>query len=200
MLRRAMSSAVAPAQRVLDFWFGSPIAPFRREWFAVDAKFDADIVTNFSPEITAAVAGGLREWDATPEGAVARIIVLDQFTRNTGRGTARAFAGDVLAQEATLSLLGRGPLTALPAPLRLFALMPLMHAEDAALSARCAVEFEAAGVLDASTKQSVDDHAGVLARFGRYPSRNAALGRASTAEEAAFLAGAGRGGAFVVNR
>ena len=89
------------AQAVLDFWFGAPGSPEhgsqRAEWFRKDPAFDARIAERFGPLIERALAGELRDWDADPASALARILLLDQFTRNTFRDTARAFAGDTLA-------------------------------------------------------------------------------------------------------
>ena len=93
-----MATLDPDAQAVLDFWFGSEGSPehgrLRAEWFRKDDAFDAQIAQRFGAHIEAALAGGLTEWDATPGGALARIVLLDQFTRNTFRDTPRAFAGD----------------------------------------------------------------------------------------------------------
>ena len=189
------------AQEVLDFWFlpeGSEgYGTLRDVWFKKDAAFDAVIVERFGALIGQAVAGGLREWDAQgPRGSVARILVLDQFTRNAWRGQPASFAGDALALAAARALVDSGAERSLPPLMRWFVYMPFEHAEDAAMQARSVELFAAlaaqhagqplheglAGALDYAHR-----HRGVIARFGRFPHRNAILGRASSAEEIDFL-------------
>lgn len=189
------------AQEVLDFWFGSrsdaQYGSTRSEWFRKDPAFDAQIRARFGDAIEQAVAGGLKEWDAQGvQGTLARIIVLDQFTRNTGRDTPAAFEGDVLALAAARELVASGADQSLPPFQRWFAYMPFEHAENAQMQeqsvqlftalAEAAPGFE--GVLDYAHR-----HRGVIARFGRFPHRNAILGRASTPEEEAYLAQPGAG-------
>ena len=100
-----MQAAMQPTD-VLAFWFGDPpSAQARGEWFRKDAAFDAQVQQRFGAALELALAGGLRQWDAEPPGALARIVVLDQFTRNAFRGTARAFAGDALALAAARELV-----------------------------------------------------------------------------------------------
>jgi uncharacterized protein (DUF924 family) len=189
------------AQGVLDFWFlpptsrayGSP----RPEWFRKDDDFDALIRAHFTDVIEQAVSGGLREWDAQgPQGTLARILVLDQFTRNAYRGTADAFSGDALALAAAQQLLASGAhLTLIPVQ-RWFAYMPFEHAENAAMQETSALQFTALaeaypgydGVLDYAHR-----HRGVIARFGRFPHRNAILGRMSTEDELRYLEQPGSG-------
>ena len=179
------------AADVLAFWFGEPPATEAREaWFRKDAAFDAQVRDRFAGTLLAALQGGLRDWDATPAGALARIVVLDQFTRNALRDTAQAFAGDALAQGAAAALVERGADLQLPPLQRWFAYLPFEHAEDLAAQERAlrlftrlaADEPALAGALEWARK-----HHAVVARFGRFPHRNAILGRASTAEELAFL-------------
>lgn len=189
------------AQDVLDFWFlpaasegfGQP----RDVWFRKDDQFDAGIAERFGPLIEQALAGGLRDWDQQgPAGTLARILVLDQFTRNACRGTAASFAGDPLALAAAQRLVDSGADQALLPVQRWFAYMPFEHAEDARMQERSVALFEALaqanpgyeGVLDYAHK-----HRGVIARFGRFPHRNPILGRASTPDEAAYLAQPGAG-------
>jgi uncharacterized protein (DUF924 family) len=180
-------------QDVLDFWFNQPPA----NWFRKNAAFDADIRARFGATIDVALSGGLREWDeAGAAGALARILVLDQFTRNAWRDTPAAFAGDALALAAAMQLAGSGRDQDLPPVQRQFAYMPFEHAEDPAMQARAialfgqlAAEHDGFGdMLDFAQR-----HAKVIARFGRFPHRNAILGRASTPEEAAFLTQPGSG-------
>jgi uncharacterized protein (DUF924 family) len=182
-------------QDVLDFWFGAPSSPTfgqpRREWFVKNDDFDHTIRTRFGATITQALAGGLREWDAQgPQGVLARILVLDQFTRNAHRNTPLSFAGDALALAAARALVDSGADKQLPPQLRAFAYMPFEHAEDAYMQERAVELF---GVL-AAEHPGFDEmldyahrHRGVIARFGRFPHRNEILGRASTPDEVDFL-------------
>lgn len=183
--------AVATAAEVLAFWFGEPSATVARaEWFRKDAAFDAQIRDRFGDTVEAALQGGLRAWDATPAGALARIVVLDQFTRNAFRDTPRALAGDALAHGAAAALADRGADRQLPPLQRWFAYLPFEHAEDLAAQQRALQLF---AQLAADTPALADawawakKHHAVIARFGRFPHRNAILGRASTAEEIEFL-------------
>jgi uncharacterized protein (DUF924 family) len=194
-------------QEVLDFWFlpasnegyGKP----RGEWFRKDARFDAAIAERFGAAIAQALAGGLREWDREgAHGSLARILVLDQFTRNAFRGTPASFAGDALALAAALELeleaaeVAHNDRTLAPVQ-RWFAYMPFEHAEDARMQEKSVALFaelarenqgEFASALDFAHR-----HRGVIARFGRFPHRNAILGRASTPEELVFLRQPGSG-------
>jgi len=188
------------ASDVLDFWFLPVGVPGHGEardaWFSKDAAFDAEIRMRFGAAIEAALAGGLHDWDATPRGALARILVLDQFTRNAFRDTAAAFSGDGLALEAAQALCDAGRDQDLSPLMRVFAYLPFEHAEDAAQQARSVSLFSALARGDASAVDYLDyaeRHQAVIARFGRFPHRNALLGRASTAEELDYLAQPGAG-------
>jgi uncharacterized protein (DUF924 family) len=197
----AQSTAQTTARDIRDFWFlpadhpdfGKP----RDAWFRKDDAFDAGIRERFGGLIEQAVAGGLREWDEEgPEGTLARILVLDQFTRNAWRGTAASFAGDTLALAAARQLTDSGADQLLLPVQRWFAYMPYEHAEDARMQERSVALFDRlaqendgyGGVLDYAHR-----HRGVIARFGRFPHRNAILGRASTPDEVAYLAQPGAG-------
>jgi len=182
-------------QDVLDFWFGAPYSEQagqpRREWFVKTDAFDDIIRDRFGATIEQALAGGLREWDEQgPQGLLARILVLDQFTRNAHRNTPLSFAGDALALAAARALVDGGADRELPPLQRAFVYMPFEHAEDAYMQERAVELF---GVL-AAEHPGFDEmldyahrHRGVIARFGRFPHRNAILGRASTPEEEEFL-------------
>ena len=182
------------AAEVIAFWFGStePTASTtpRAEWFRKDEAFDAQLRERFGACIAQALAGGLADWDLTPHGALARIVVLDQFTRNVFRGSARAFAGDALALAAARAAVARGDDRRLVPVMRPFVYLPFEHAEDAAAQAESLRLF---GALAAEHPEQADllewarRHAVIIERFGRYPHRNALLGRASTPEETAFL-------------
>jgi uncharacterized protein (DUF924 family) len=189
------------AQDVLDFWFLPATDPDfgkqRALWFRKDDAFDADIGQRFGELLEQAVAGGLREWDQQgPAGMLARILVLDQFTRNAWRGLPASFSGDPLALACARQLVDSGADQALLPVQRWFAYMPFEHAEDARMQERSVALFDALaqanegydGVLDYANR-----HRGVIARFGRFPHRNAILGRASTPEEADYLAQPGSG-------
>jgi uncharacterized protein (DUF924 family) len=178
------------AHEVLGFWFGAAPGVARAEWFRKDDAFDAAIRARFGSAVEAALEGACRDWDATPAGALARVLLLDQFTRNIFRGTPRAFAGDTLALDAARSMRRRGDDLALPPLQRVFAYLPFEHAEDAQAQRESVRLFEALAREDPSTEGFADyarRHAVVIERFGRFPHRNAILGRASTDEESAFL-------------
>lgn len=182
-------------QDVLDFWFGAPGSPeggqSRREWFVKRAAFDDAIRTRFGAAIDAAVEGGLRDWDAAgPHGVLARILLLDQFTRNVYRDTPAAFAGDARALAAACALVDAGADRALLPLQRAFVYMPFEHAEDAAMQARAVALFAALAAEEQGVADMLDyarKHQAVIARFGRFPHRNAILGRASTPDEIDFL-------------
>ncbi|MBX3618745.1 MAG: DUF924 domain-containing protein [Rhizobacter sp.] len=179
------------AHDVLQFWFGDAQPPEARpEWFRKSDDFDRAIGQRFGGLIDTALQGGLADWAATPETALARVIVLDQFTRNVFRNTPRAFAGDTLALAAARALLAQGHDRLLAPVQRVFVYLPFEHAEDLAaqdgslrLFAALAAEVgDAHGWLDYARR-----HHEIVARFGRFPHRNAILGRASTPEEIEFL-------------
>ena len=176
---------------VLAFWFGDPPSEQPRgEWFRKDAAFDAQVQQQFGAALELALAGGLRQWDVEPAGLLARIVVLDQFTRNAYRGMARAFAGDALALAAARELVRAGGDRVLPPLQRWFAYLPFEHAEDLAAQAQSIALFTALAAEHPATEEAriwAVKHRDVVQRFGRYPHRNAALGRASSADEETFL-------------
>ncbi len=187
-----MSAAATPAQ-VLDFWFGAGDAVDRR-WFAGGETFDREIGERFGATIDAALAGDLDDWSTTRDGALALVVVLDQFTRNAHRGTPRAFAGDAKALALAQRLVDAGDDRRLPPLARWFVYMPFEHAEDLAAQQRSVALFEALAAEAGPQREAVDGaldyarrHRDVIVRFGRFPHRNAILGRADTADEAAFL-------------
>jgi uncharacterized protein (DUF924 family) len=189
------------AQEVLDFWFlpaeAEGYGKARGEWFRKDAQFDAAIAERFGDAIRQAVAGGLREWDAEgAQGTLARILVLDQFTRNAFRGTPASFSGDALALAAASELVASGADRTLTPLQRSFAYLPFEHAEDARMqeqAVRLLAELKEYGPDFAGAVDYAHRHRGVIARFGRFPHRNAILGRASTPDELAFLSLPGSG-------
>ncbi len=191
-----MNGPVQPAARdVLDFWFGDADEP-RQEWFRKDPAFDDSIRSRFGALIESALAGTLDGWAASPDGALARLLVLDQFTRNVFRGTARAFAGDAQALAGARAMVAHGDDLHLPPLRRVFAYLPFEHSEDPAMQRESVRLFEALAAQRPALAGYVDyahRHAEVIERFGRFPHRNAALGRASGADEAAWLALPGSG-------
>ena len=181
--------ADALASRVLAFWFGTTqlAAPveYREAWFRRDEAFDRAIAENFAPDVDAAIAGGLDAMVADAEGALALTILLDQFPRNLFRGSARAFAGDLRARRIAAFALARGDERAMSPRHRVFLYLPFEHSEDMADQERSLALF--ATLDDANAYDYAVRHRDIVARFGRFPHRNAALGRASTPEEIEFL-------------
>ena len=195
----AAEAAIGP-QDVLDFWFGAPgSAEFgtqRKLWFVKDAEFDRRIVERFGATIERALRGELDAWAATPTGALARILLLDQFTRNAFRGDPRAFAGDAQALAAASALVGSRQDESLPPLMRAFAYLPFEHAEGLAMqdeAIRLFTRLVATAPELASMLDYAHRHRAVIERFGRFPHRNAILGRQSTAEELAFISTPGTG-------
>lgn len=169
-------------QTILDFWF-KEITP--AEWFGKSEAFDNLIRERFLHLTEAAAKCELDGWRATIEGRLAEIIVLDQFSRNLWRDTPRAFAQDALAMALAQEAVKQPDYTALPAIQRKFILMPYMHSESAKIHAEAVPLFKA--LDDDYTFDYEIRHKEIIYRFGRYPHRNAILGRESTAEEIAFL-------------
>ena len=176
----AAASPVTPAQ-VLDFWFGAD----PQKWFSRDDAFDAAVVERFLPTYEAAAAGRLAGWEAAPESALALVIVLDQFSRNMFRGTPRSFATDGQALAVAKRAVDRGFDRAVELPKRNFFYMPFMHSENLADQERC-VDLSRQ-YSDENTLKFAKLHADIIRRFGRFPHRNAVLGRITTGEEQAFL-------------
>ncbi len=178
---------------VIEFWFGSPESPERgrprKVWFKKSEALDAEIRRRFLGDWERASRGELGAWAATPLAALARVIVLDQFPRNMFRGTARAFSSDSLALAAAKNMVERGfDRVLLPAG-RLFVYLPFEHAEELDAQRRSLALFEAlrADAPDEDNTGYARRHHDIIARFGRFPHRNAILGRDSTAEEIEFL-------------
>ena len=183
------------ASAVLDFWFGAPGSDEhgkrRRIWFAKDPAFDRSIADRFGPLIERALRGELDAWQAEPQGALARILLLDQFTRNAFRDGRRAFAGDAQALAGATALVGTRGDETLPPLMRVFVYMPFEHAEGMAMQDEAVRLFTRLAASDPGFDDHLRDacrHRAVIERFGRFPQRNDALGRASTGEEIDFLA------------
>jgi uncharacterized protein (DUF924 family) len=176
---------------VVAFWRDA--GPAR--WFAKDLAFDAEIAARFEAAHHAAARGELADWAESWEGALALLILLDQFPRNIWRGSAHAFATDPLARSVARAALDAGHDAAAPAELRLFFYLPFEHSEDLADQDLCVTLCQ---MLDAASGTEwvkwAAMHRDIIARFGRFPHRNVMLGRESTADEAAFLADGGFAG------
>jgi uncharacterized protein (DUF924 family) len=185
-----LPSPAEPAAAILQFWFGEPPLRPQQRWFAKDAAFDALIRERFGTLIEAALRGKLDAWQDEPPTALARLLLLDQFTRNVFRDTPRAFAGDALALAGARALVERGGDQALAPLQRVFVYLPFEHAEELAAQAQGLRLFEALARCDAAAADFefwAHKHHVIIERFGRFPHRNAVLGRQSTAEEIEFL-------------
>jgi hypothetical protein len=181
---------------VLDFWFGGEPDMWRPDpWFHKSGTFDADIAARFGVTVKAAQGGGLDQWASTPKGTLALLLVLDQFARNIHRGSALAFASDAHARHIAHVALAGGIEAALTPVQRVFVYLPFEHAESMAdqdVSVRLFTALPASDWRD-SVVDYAERHREVIRRFGRFPHRNLALGRASTEDEATYLA---EGGGF----
>ena len=182
------------AAALLDFWFGPAGDPerekHREKWFHGTPEFDAALRREFLADYEAAAKGGLSSWEASPEGALALVLLLDQLPRNIFRETPRAYVSDAAAREAADRALARGFDQAVAPAWRIFFYMPLHHSENLAdqrrsveLFARLPRNPDRRGSLRRYGRPYIE----VIARFGRFPHRNAILGRPSTPEEIVFL-------------
>jgi uncharacterized protein (DUF924 family) len=179
---------LATAHDVVSFW---QAAGYDR-WFKKDTAFDDEIRTRFLAVHEAAAAGKLAGWEQNAEGALALLILLDQFPRNMFRGDARTFATDPLARAVTAGALVRGFDSQVPKEMRAFFYLPFEHSEDLADQERGLALYKAAD--DADGLKWAEIHADIIRRFGRFPHRNAVLGRVTTPAEQAFLDGGGFAG------
>ena len=200
-----MATATPDPEALLDFWFqdcdrdAARLSEAVQRWFAPNAALDGAIRERFAELPDRAAAGELDAWQDAPRPALARVIVLDQFPRNLHRGSGRAFAYDALARAGAEQAIAAGFDAALPPIEATFLYLPFEHAEDLASQERCVALYEA---LAARARPDLADtfarfvgyaqrHRDVIARFGRFPHRNAALGRAPSEEERAYLAEGG---------
>ena len=181
------------ATALIDFWFRPPRSPGRFQqravWFKVDPGFDTELRTRFAALQRRAADGSCADWALEAEPCLTLILLLDQLPRNLFRGSAQAFASDPLAREAAREALKRGFDRSLPASWRQFIYLPFEHSEALADQELCvklmtglARDPACAGMLDFAQR-----HHAIIARFGRFPHRNAVLGRPSTPEEEVFL-------------
>ena len=186
-------------QEVLNFWFKPPTDPeygkAQRYWFMKDPAFDNEIRTKFGDLIIQGLNGELAsDWEKTDDSTLAHIIVLDQFARNVYRGNALSYAGADLAINSALKLIDSGADKKFPMHIRSFIYLPFMHAESVELQARSVSLYEGlvADFPDASDNlKYAKMHEEVILKFGRFPQRNEALGRASTPEELEYSANGG---------
>lgn len=183
-----MSGTLATAADVVTFW--REAGPKR--WFEKDFAFDQTIRERFLTTHEAAAEGKLTAWERSAEGALALLILLDQFPRNMFRGDARSFATDPLARAVAAGALVRGFDAQVAPEMRGFFYLPFEHSEDMADQDRSVAFYKAMG--DADLLKWAELHADIIRRFGRFPHRNQMLGRPTTPEEQAFLNDGGFGG------
>ena len=190
-----------PVKAILEFWFadglqtGWPTQDMKAIWFGGGTALDAQIKSQFGEQVVKAVQGGLGQWESQPLNRLALILLLDQFTRNVFRGDRRAFEGDVRSQHLVADALGKNWDQQLPIVGRVFLYMPLMHAENLPLQDECVSRFsrlllDAPQNLKGRIQGNLDfavQHRAIIAQFGRFPHRNAAMGRLATPAEERFL-------------
>jgi uncharacterized protein (DUF924 family) len=189
-----MSAALPERARILlDAWFGPPGDPAREQhrdiWFNSTPEHDAMLRREFQADHERAANGALADWEATPEAALALVLLLDQIPRNVFRGTPRAYATDRQARAAADRAMARGFDQALPPAWRKFFYMPLHHSENVADQRRSLELLEALpkDPTQVDNGKYAQRYLATIERFGRFPHRNAILGRPSTPEEIAFL-------------
>ncbi|MBK3662363.1 DUF924 domain-containing protein [Bradyrhizobium diazoefficiens] len=173
---------------VLAFWREAG----RERWYKPSDAFDAEVRRRFLPLWQKAAAGELVSWEDCDDGALALVIVLDQFPRNMFRGTPEAFASDPLARDVARRAIARGADRRIDPLLLEFLYLPFMHSEHLPDQLHCVALFE--NTDNAENLKYAREHADIIARFGRFPHRNRLLGRDSTAEERAFLDSGGFAG------
>jgi uncharacterized protein (DUF924 family) len=170
------------AEAVLAFWFAERVRPL---WFRSTPALDDEITERFLETYRAAAAGELQHWETTPQGALALAIVLDQYPLNMFRGSAQAFATEAAARAVAERAIARGDDLLLTDEQRGFLYLPFMHSESLADQDRSVELYERAGLAEGL--HWARHHHELIRRFGRFPHRNAVLGRESTAEELAYL-------------
>ena len=195
------NSAESPArdcpEAILAFWFGTGEERGRRRaaWFKKDAAFDDKILSRFLETYELAASGQLVHWNGLAQTCLALIVVLDQFPRNMFRGSPRAFAADALARETTLCALKHGFDTAMEPVERQFTYLPLEHSETLDDQQQCLTLMRSLSEFPETRDLHVwaEKHLLLIERFGRFPHRNAVLGRESTLDELEFLKSPGSG-------
>lgn len=179
-----MNAPLSSAGEIVAFWQQAGAD----RWFKKDTAFDDEIRARFLASYEAAAAGKLRDWEQSAQGALALLLLLDQFPRNMFRGNARTYATDPLARAIAAGAIVRGFDAQVPQDLRGFFYLPFMHSEDLADQERAVTLYRVAGLAEL---KYAEEHADIIRRFGRFPHRNAVLGRTTTPEEQAFLDGGG---------
>jgi uncharacterized protein (DUF924 family) len=198
-MNRMNSEQSTGAQAVLDFWFGTGTSGVRgisrKEWFRKDVAFDDEIRRRFLPLYERAATGELAHWENDACECLALIVVLDQFPRNMFRGSGRAFAADHLARAATAHAVEHGYDRDLLPVERMFVYLPLEHSELLVDQERCLALMKQLAPYPETGDLHVwaEKHRVIIERFGRFPHRNAALGRESTPQELEFLEQPGSG-------
>jgi uncharacterized protein (DUF924 family) len=187
-MNEQIASTQQSTEDVLTFWRAA--GPER--WFESDEAFDAAIRERFAATYEDAAAGLLNAWENSPEGALALVIVLDQFPRNMFRYSARSFSADPLAREVARRAIAKRFDQQIAMPERAFFYLPFEHSEDLADQERAVALVRATG--DADLLKWAELHADIVRRFGRFPHRNAILGRSTTPQEQAFLDAGGFSG------
>ncbi len=190
------AGGTAAIRDILDFWFlpldepehGKP----RRIWWESTPEFDAESRTRFGALVDRAIAGELDAWRKSPDGALALVLLCDQFPRNIHRRTARAFSGDAKARETARFAIARDYPAAYGNDMRMFFFMPFQHSESLSDQEFCCALFASLGNAD-NDKYAIE-HRDIVARFGRFPHRNEVLGRDCTPEELDYLQTAKRFG------
>ena len=172
---------LSTADEIVSFWR----AAGQKRWFNKDTAFDEEIRKRFLDTYEAAAAGKFSDWEQNAQGALALLILLDQFPRNMFRGDARTFATDPLARAIAAGAIVRGFDSQVPTELRSFFYLPFGHSEDLADQERGIALYKAVG--DDENLKWAELHADIIRRFGRFPHRNSVLGRTTTPEEQAFL-------------
>ena len=169
-------------QAIIDFWFSELD---HSQWYKKDSALDQEIVARFSEIHARAVAGELWAWRCEPEGSLAEVIILDQFSRNMFRGDPRSFAFDPLALALAQTAIDKEQDEALEPEKRCFLYMPFMHSESLAVHEQAVTLFTKLG--NANNLDYEDKHKAIIEQYGRYPHRNELLGRESTEAEKEFL-------------
>ncbi len=175
--------AIRTAEQLVQFWFSEPVQPL---WFNATAEFDAELRAEYLPTYQAALNGKLAHWADTAEGALALVICLDQLPLNMFRGQVESFAGEAPARQVAATAIAQGLDQVLEKAQKPFLYMPYMHSESLVDQQQALVLFEQAGLHD--NMNWLKHHHDIVARFGRFPHRNAILDRLSTEEELTWLA------------
>ncbi len=191
------------SEEILEFWFGRDVAggswqDCREKWFSGGAELDGEISRRFGAALESASSGSLDHWAREPRGGLALVILLDQFSRNIHRATAAAFGNDAKALSLALAAVRDGVDHAYHPIERMFLYMPFQHSEDTAVQEQGLALFRTlaeepgdAQELLGKTVESAEKHLALIRRFGRFPHRNALIGRESSPEEESYLAEGG---------